>query len=157
MTTLTPTPAAPTTRRRAPRKVAWLVALVTVVVMGLGACSPEEDRSTELVNFARNGVGVPSMPMNIDLYFKAQAWSQRLAAEQRLYHSNLAEGNGYRWCRLGENVGFGYSIEQVHNAFMTSPGHRANILDRGFNRVGIGVTRDGGGRFWVVQEFMQEC
>jgi uncharacterized protein YkwD len=156
MTTQTPA-IAPPTRRRATRKVAWLAALTAVVVMALGACSPEEDRSTELVNLARNGVGVASMPSNIDLYFKAQAWSQRLAAEQRLYHSNLTDGIGYRWCRLGENVGYGYSIEQVHNAFMASTGHRANILNPAFNRVGIGVTRDGANRFWVVQEFMQEC
>ena len=39
---------------------------------------------------------------------------------------------------------------------MNSSGHRANILDRGFNRIGLGVTRDGDGRYWVVQEFMQE-
>ena len=39
---------------------------------------------------------------------------------------------------------------------MNSSGHRANILDGGFNRIGVGVTRDGGGRYWVVQEFMQE-
>jgi uncharacterized protein YkwD len=155
MTTLTPE-TSPTTRRRATRKVAWLVALTTAVVLALGACSPEENRSVELVNQSRNSVGAASLPTNIDLYFKAQAWSKRLAAEQRLYHSNLAEGNGYNWARLGENVGYGYSIEQVHNAFMGSAGHRANILDRGFNRVGIGVTRDGGGRYWVVQEFMQE-
>ena len=39
---------------------------------------------------------------------------------------SLASGNGYRWCRLGENVGYGYSIEQVHNAFMASTAHRAD-------------------------------
>lgn len=149
--------APPTTRRRATRKAAVLAGLVAVVVMALGACSPEENRGLELVNQSRASAGLPGLPLNIDLYFKAQGWSQQLAGSQSLRHSNLAEGNGYRWCRLGENVGYGYSMEQVHNAFMNSSGHRANILDRSFNRVGVGVTRDGGGRYWVVQEFMQEC
>ena len=146
-----------TNRRRVTRsRVAWLAALTAVAVMTLGACSPEEDRATELVNQSRNSIGLPGLPVNIDLSLKAQAWSRQLANDQRLYHSNLADGNGYNWYRLGENVGYGYSIEQVHNAFMNSSGHRANILDGGFNRIGVGVTRDGGGRLWVVQEFMQE-
>ena len=156
MTTQTPSPALTDRRRVTRTRVAWLAALVAVVVMALGACSPEEDRATELVNQSRNYVGLGSLPTNIDLYLKAQGWSNQLANAQQLYHSNLADGNGYNWARLGENVGYGYSLEQVHDAFMNSAGHRANILDSGFNRIGVGVTRDGGGRYWVVQEFMQE-
>jgi uncharacterized protein YkwD len=136
--------------------VAWLAVLTAVVVMALGACTPEEDRATELVNQSRNSVGLPGLPTNIDLVLKAQAWSRQLANDQRLYHSNLTDGIGYNWARLGENVGYGYSIEQVHDAFMNSSGHRANILDSRFNRIGLGVTRSGDGRYWVVQEFMQE-
>ena len=156
MTTHTPAPTTTNRRRSSRTRLVWLAALAAVGVMALGACSPEEDRATELVNQSRNSVGLPGLPINIDLYLKAQGWSNQLANSQRLYHSNLADGNGYNWARLGENVGYGYSIEQVHNAFMNSSGHRANILDGGFNRIGVGVTRDGGGRYWVVQEFMQE-
>ena len=157
MTPSTTSPPQPTRRRSARRRVACLAALAAVVVMALAACSPEEDRATALVNQSRNSAGLASLPTNIDLYLKAQGWSQQLANNQSLSHSNLASGNGYRWCRLGENVGYGYTIEQVHNAFMNSSGHRANIMNPSFNRVGIGVTRDGAGRYWVVQEFMQEC
>ena len=155
MTTETTTPAR-TTRRARRSRLAVLAALVGVAAIALGACSPEEDRAVELVNADRSRAGLQTLPVNIDLYFKAQSWSGRLAGAQGLSHSNLAEGIGYPWSRLGENVGYGYSIEQVHNAFMASPGHRANILDGGFNRIGVGVTRDGAGRYWVVQEFMQE-
>jgi uncharacterized protein YkwD len=143
-------------RRRLRTRGSLLVALVAVVALALGACSAEEDEATYLVNSARTYVGLPTLPTNVDLYLKAQSWSQRLANEQRLYHSYLPDGIGYNWARLGENVGYGYSIRQVHDAFMNSSGHRANILDRGFNRIGVGVTRDGAGRYWVVQEFMQE-
>jgi uncharacterized protein YkwD len=145
-----------TARRPARRRVALLAILTAVVVMALGACSPESNHATDLLNQSRNAAGLPSLPMNIDLYLKAQSWSEQIANAQSLFHSNLADGNGYNWARLGENVGFGYSLEQVQSAFMASPGHRANILDGGYNRVGVGVTADGSGRFWVVQEFMQE-
>ena len=147
----------PTTRRHTAKKAGMLAVLVAVVVMALGACSPEEDRGTDLVNQSRASAGLGGMSMNIDLYFKALNWSNKMANEQGLSHSSLPDGNGYSWCRLGENVGYGYSMDQVHQAFMNSAPHRANILDRGFQSIGVGVTRDGGGRYWVVQEFMQEC
>jgi len=136
--------------------VAWLAALTAVAVMALGACTPDEDHAADLLNQSRNANGQPSLPVNVDLYLKASAWSNQLANDGYLHHSNLADGNGYNWYRLGENVGYGYSLEQVQNAFMNSPGHRANILDGGFNRIGVGVTRTPDGRYWVVQEFMQE-
>jgi len=156
MTTQTPAPTTTNRRRSSRTRLVWLAALAAVALMALGACSPEQDRATELVNQSRNSVGLPSLEVNIDLYLKAQGWSDQMANAQRLYHSNLADGNGYNWARLGENVGYGYSLEQVHSAFMNSAGHRANILDGGFNRIGVGVTRTPDGRYWVVQEFMQE-
>ena len=156
MTTQTPAPTTTNRRRSSRTRLVWLAALAAVALMALGACSPEQDRATELVNQSRNSVGLPSLEVNIDLYLKAQGWSDQMANAQRLYHSNLADGNGYNWARLGENVGYGYSLEQVHSAFMNSAGHRANILDGGFNRIGVGVTRTPDGRYWVIQEFMQE-
>ena len=40
---------------------------------------------------------------------------------------------------VAENVGVGYSVQALHDAFMGSTGHRANILNASYNRVGIGV------------------
>src|SRR4051795_13293901 len=129
MTSLAP-PTTRTTRRRATRRVAWLTALLAVVALGLGACTPDGDRATELVNQSRNAAGLPSLPTNIDLYLQAAAWSNQLATDQRLHHrTDLSVGIGYPWRVLGENVGRGSSIEQVHTAFMNSPAHRDNILD----------------------------
>ncbi len=156
MSTLKISSSSPSHRHRPALRVGFIAAVVAVIVLTLSACSPEEDRGADLVNYSRNTNGLPSLGINIDLYFKAQGWSQRLAAEQRLSHSYLPDGIGYPWRKLGENVGYGYSMDQVHQAFMNSSGHRANILDRSFDAMGIGVTRDGAGRFWVVQEFMDQ-
>ena len=135
-----------------------LLAIITVCLASFAfvACSPVEDRSLELVTDARRFVGVQELPVNIDLYFKAQSWSQQLARDQYLHHSRLSDGIGYSWISLGENIGYGGSIRQIHDAFLRSPPHRDNILNPKWNRIGIGVTQDANGRYWVVQEFMQE-
>jgi uncharacterized protein YkwD len=156
MTLLTPT-TTPTSRRRTTRRVAWLTALIAVVALGLGACTPDSNRATDLVNQSRNANGLPGLQVNIDLYLQAAAWSNQLANDQYLHHrTDLSEGIGYAWRVLGENVGRGYSLDQVQTAFMNSPAHRANILDPRFDTVGVGVTRDANGQYWIVQEFMQQ-
>ena|SRR6478735_6290231 len=156
MTSLTPITSSQS-RRRTTRKVAWLTAVLAVVALGLGACTPESNRATDLVNQSRNAKGLPSLQVNIDLYLQAAAWSNQLANDQYLHHrTDLSVGIGYPWRVLGENVGRGYSIEQVHDAFMNSTAHRNNILDARFDTVGVGVTRDGNGQYWIVQEFMDQ-
>ena len=54
----------------------------------------------------------------------------------------------------GENIGMGGSVQSIHQAFMNSSGHRANILSAGFTHMGAGVVRQGG-RLYVAEEFMQ--
>ena len=57
---------------------------------------------------------------------------------------------------LGENLaqaGPGTSAWAIEDAWMSSAPHRANILNGGFNRIGVGVTVDGAGRVWMVALF----
>jgi uncharacterized protein YkwD len=61
---------------------------------------------------------------------------------------------GIRWSTWGENVGVtGGTVASIQEAFMRSPGHRANILNRGFRRVAVGTYRDGNGYLWVTVFF----
>jgi uncharacterized protein YkwD len=46
---------------------------------------------------------------------------------------------GYRYRLIGENLAVGFRGTRVVDGWMHSPGHRANILERGFNEVGIAV------------------
>jgi uncharacterized protein YkwD len=50
----------------------------------------------------------------------------------------LADGVSPGWRKLGENIGYGPSIDAVQATYMASPPHRANILDPQFNRIGTG-------------------
>jgi uncharacterized protein YkwD len=67
-------------------------------------------------------------------------------------HSDLTDGISSGWAVLGENVGAGQTIDQVHDAFMNSPEHRRVILSRSYNTMGIGVY-ERNGEYWVVEVY----
>lgn len=46
---------------------------------------------------------------------------------------------GYRYRMIGENLAAGYRGTRVVDGWMNSPGHRANILERRFDEVGIAI------------------
>ncbi|GAB3531281.1 hypothetical protein GCM10027443_13230 [Pontibacter brevis] len=53
----------------------------------------------------------------------------------------------------GENLALAPTLTIAHEGLMNSPGHRANILQRRFGRVGIGVLQGGPGRLMITQNF----
>ena len=59
---------------------------------------------------------------------------------------------GGRFLSLSENVVKSMSASQAHSQFMNSTSHRANILDREMDSVGIGVA-ERGKRLFVVEDF----
>lgn len=144
--------ATPPLRRRTRNVVRLLLAVFALVAI-LSSCTPQQAQVTSLVNRSRAGAGVHALRQNLNLDAKAQGWAEHLSRQGQLSHSTLSSGVNYPFRLLGENVGYGGSIEQVHQAFLNSPGHRANIMDRQFDFIGTGVAY-GRGRVWVVQVFM---
>ena len=59
-------------------------------------------------------------------------------------------GAHFSW--LSENVTQGPSPEFIHTQFMKSPPHRANILDRDMDSIGVGVVEQRG-QLFVVEDF----
>jgi uncharacterized protein YkwD len=147
-------PPAVAARRRRSRPLLLLVASLVAMVV-LGACTPEQNESNRLVNDARAAYGIPGLMIHGQMNDKAQAWAERMAAEGRIFHSDLVSGAPAGWTLLGENVGVGYSLQQIQDAYMNSAPHRANILDRRFTHVGYGVARGADGRIYSVQYFMR--
>ena len=71
----------------------------------LSACTPESFCCLDLINGSRAQNQRAPVEFNIDLWFKAQSWSDNMAGNQTLYHSNLADGlGGVPWRKLGENI-----------------------------------------------------
>ena len=62
------------------------------------------------------------------------------------------------WCGAAENVGRsgnGGTLGDVHNAFLNSPPHRANMLFPGWNSAATGIATAADGTVYVVQVFLQ--
>lgn len=105
----------------------------------LGACEstkPELDAVRSSVNASRAAAGLPPVHENLQLDIKADGWAQTMRNQCRIWHSRLADGAPSNWRKLGENVGMGGNVAQIHQAYMNSPGHRANILDPRFTQMG---------------------
>jgi len=61
---------------------------------------------------------------------------------------------GARFSWLAENVAEGPTASFIHSAFMNSANHRANMLDREMDSIGIGVV-ERGRELFVVEDFSQ--
>ena len=88
----------------------------------------------------------------------AESWSRHLAASGRFEHQDVSRmfscGD---WVRVaGENLARGtLTPRQVVNAWMRSPAHRANLLKRGYVRIGVGSYRSlDDGRMYTAQTFL---
>lgn len=112
----------------------------------------------DLVNADRAANGLPALGWNDQLGGLAQGWSENMASTGSFSHSDLnaalrsSEFDGFR--RLGENIlvgGCNMTAAQVEQAWMNSPGHRANILGD-YNVVGVGFVC-AGDRLWGTQSF----
>lgn len=65
------------------------------------------------------------------------------------FSSALSE-SGVSYLRAGENIASGQkSASEVVNAWMNSPGHRANILNGGYSRIGSASVNVDGTLYWV--------
>ena len=65
------------------------------------------------------------------------------------FSSALSE-SGVSYLRAGENIASGQkSASEVVNAWMNSPGHRANILNSSYSRIGSASVNVDGTLYWV--------
>nr|WP_112467547.1 CAP domain-containing protein [Streptomyces triticisoli] len=113
-------------------------------------------RVVELVNSERAKAGCSPLTVNAALNRAAQAHSEDMAAHRNMSHTG-SDGSspgdritraGYTWRTYGENVAYGYSTpEQVMAGWMSSSGHKANILNCAFKEIGVGLAQPG--NYWT--------
>ena len=134
-----------------------LVVLLTSASLGLaaGAEPATEAEFLNLINSSRAAAGLAPLKVDSGLQAHARKHTQDMMDANELFHSSAAElraAAGTGWTKVGENVGRGGSPSVLHQAFMNSPSHRANILGD-YNYVGIGTgTKDG--TLYVTVVFM---
>lgn len=152
-----PTP--PTAPRMVRAALFLLIAsLFGAATTGCESTDLERNQVISLVNETRMSQGLAPLKSNTKLSLKADAWAKRLRDACELSHSRLADGAPKSWLKLGENVGYGGDISVVHDAYLRSPGHYANIVDPAFTQMGAAAVWgdcDGQHRVFTVQVFMK--
>ncbi|MCZ1012453.1 CAP domain-containing protein [Streptomyces lydicus] len=121
--------------------------------------SGDAARVVELVNKERSKAGCSPLTVNAKLTKAAQDHSKDMADHKNMSHTG-SDGSspgdritraGYHWNAYGENVAYGYSTpEKVMAGWMSSPGHKRNILDCSFKEIGVGLAQPGD--YWT-QDF----
>ena len=94
------------------------------------------------------------------LYHAAQGHAYEMAVRQSISHRYPGEADladrgrkaGARFTVIAENVAEAWSAPEIHDAWMHSPDHRANLLDPRVNAVGISVGRRGNA-LYAVEDF----
>ncbi|MDD6069370.1 MAG: CAP domain-containing protein [Clostridiales bacterium] len=116
----------------------------------------------KLVNEERAKAGLPALEYDTEIASVALVRANEITAsfshtrpDGRKFSTVLTD-NGIRFTGAGENIAWGQkSPEQVMEAWMNSDGHRANILDANFNKIGVGHYQDASGRNYWVQLFVR--
>jgi uncharacterized protein YkwD len=113
-----------------------------------------ERKFARKMNRARVNNGKNRMRMDPHLSRAARKHTREMVGSDQLFHtpSTKLKRRVTNWSVLGENVGVGGDVDSLHQAFMNSPAHKANILYSSFRHVGIGV-RERSGRMWVTVIF----
>lgn len=146
---------------------------VLVIVLALLAPRPAlaqaiQAELVERVNIARweNGQ-LPPLKADALLGSLAQAHSQAMAERDFFMHCDPDTGlnpfqrmsqGGYAWNAAAENIAAGQSTAQaVMQAWMNSPGHRANILSTNVREIGVGYVHQPGDAANVRQATQGGC
>ena len=80
------------------------------------------------------------------------AWSNKFSHDRPNGSSCFSVLNdlGINYYSVGENIAWGYSTPRdVMKGWMTSPGHKTNILNGGYRTIGIGCLVTKKGTYWV--------
>ena len=106
------------------------------------------------INLLRGTLGLRTLTVSSQLSNVATRWAQQMAAEDRLYHNPSLTSQVSGWVRIGENVGVGYDVLGLMNAFIGSPSHYANLVDPNYTHLGVGVASGPNGTIYTTHDFM---
>jgi uncharacterized protein YkwD len=120
-----------------------------------------EAEMLKLINKERATAGLPALAADPELTPVARKHSSDMFARGYFAHVSPERQDPFDRIReanipftvAGENLALARTLKIAHTGLMNSPGHRANILQKDFGRVGIGVM-DGGARgLMITQNF----
>jgi uncharacterized protein YkwD len=147
-------------RLRAPF-LAALICAASVVLHG-SVLQPGERQLFDLANQARAAANLRPLRWDPALAMAARAHAIRMSQEGPISHQYAGEANlterggqaGAHFSLIEENIGVGSTLISIHEGWLHSPGHRANLLNPSVDQVGVAVV-ESGGYFFAVTDFSQ--
>ena len=117
----------------------------------------------DALNQERASAGLQALVWNPALASAARIHAGRMAAKSEISHQFAGEpalsarisSSGAHVSAIAENVAVAPTAVSLHDAWMHSAGHRANILDSNFTSVGIAIVARGQD-LWAVQDFARD-
>lgn len=114
-----------------------------------------------LLNLDRKANGLPPLVHDPALSRIARIKSEDMRDNNYFAHESptwgkarqMLERFGYFFRGAGENIAHHATVEKAQAAFMTSQGHRRNILSAVWEKVGIGICYDRNGYIFATQLF----
>jgi hypothetical protein len=111
-------------------------------------------------NAERANLGIPALRWDAELYRAADSHAKQMAARRSISHQYPGEPEltsrgrsaGAHFSKISENVAESPDVLTMQDAWMHSPGHRANLLDPEVNSVGIRVVSRSG-ELYAVEDF----
>jgi uncharacterized protein YkwD len=116
-----------------------------------------ETKVLKLTNARRKAHGVKPLKAGKCPDHFAETWTRHMARTHDFEHQSLTPF--FRRCdgisTAGENIAYGYETPRaLVSAWMRSAGHRANILNRHFHRIGVSGWRATNGATYATQDFV---
>jgi uncharacterized protein YkwD len=119
---------------------------------------PKAEQLFSLANQSRAQAGVGRLEWDTALAAAAMQHCLRMVAEGQIAHryggepdvTDRAGQAGAHFSLIEENVAVGSYVAMVHQGWLDSPGHRANLLNPLVDRVGIAVVFSGGVNYAVA-------
>jgi len=125
--------------------------------------SQYEQKVVDLVNAERNKAGLKPLAVDLELARVARIKAEDMRDNNYFSHQSPTYGSpfemmqkfGIKYRTAGENIAAGQKTpEAVVAAWMSSEGHRRNILNAGFTHIGVGHATGGSYQDYWVQQFI---
>ena len=143
------------------RPAAEGVDLPFTVTSGLAVDRAAEAELLRLVNAEREAAGLAPLEADPELAAVGRAHAEEMFRLGYFAHVSPVSGEpgdrldaaGVRYLASGENLAYAPTVEVAHRGLMNSPGHRANILNPVYTRLGVGIIRSERRGLMITQEF----
>jgi uncharacterized protein YkwD len=131
--------------------VGALLLLGVLTTQPVLATTGSEQKVAEKINAERTRHGLKPLRLNEQLSQVARRWSRHMAAEGRVSHNKDLPDQlrNWDWEYLGENVGRAGTVSAVFEEFRKSEYHQAEMLEKKWWQMGVGVVYEDG-YAWVT-------